>query len=414
MQFHLKLPGAVPSARMGRDALMSTLAQLIASGEAGSKADLARATGLSRTMVEPAVTSLVELGLVRPTGFRDSPGRGRPGDLLALSADYGLILVADCGYAHCTLAVFDLTQRLLASEEVEISITDDPETRLFDLASRLLAMVERLGMSDIPRRMILGSTGFVDRVKGEVFPPARSAASSWDGYPVVDFLAGVIDGPVHLEHDVALRALGEALTEPTSRGPLAYIKVSSGIGLAMVSPSGELQVGADGFAGQIAHVRVTDDLIACTCGNTGCLNAVASMLALADSFAIDTTSSTWYNELLALIKNQDPQAIRSVKRSGEYIGQAVVDLIHLINPERVIIGGNLAMNSDHLLAGIRSVVYNLGLPVSTRSLTVDAPLLGANSGIVGGLAVGMINELSAESIRRRIDARMPVEERPAS
>jgi predicted NBD/HSP70 family sugar kinase len=402
MQFHLKLPKTSPTTRMGRDSLLSTLARLIASGDAASKADLARATGLSRSLIEPSVNTLIELGVVKRAGAKDSTGRGRPGEMLAMDPRSCLILVADCGFAHCTLAVLDLRQRLLASEQIEIPIGDDTDALLSYFADRLLGMVNELGLGDIPRRLVFGSPGFVDRVEGEVFPLARSRTSSWDGYPVATRMSELIGGPVQMEHDVALRAIGEAFTSPTTRGPLAYVKVSSGIGLAIVSASGELQLGADGFAGQISHVKVTDEEVTCACGNDGCLGAVASMMVIAESLDIDIAQAGWTESLLGLIQNQDARAIRAVKRSGEFVGQAVVDLIHFINPERVVIGGNLVRSSDHLLAGVRSIVYTRGLPFTTRSLIVSAPLLGGHSGIAGALGVALLSELSAQSFSDRL------------
>jgi len=402
MQFHLKLPKGSPTPRMSRDSLLSTLARLIASGDANSKADLARATGLSRSLIEPSVNTLIELGVVKRTGAKDSHGRGRPGEMLDLDPSSRLILVADCGYAHCTLAILDLRQRLLASEQVEILVTDPADAVLSDLSDHLLRMIDELGLSDIPRRLVFGSPGFVDRSEGEVYPLARGRTSPWDGYPVTARMSELIGGPAQMEHDVALRAIGEAFTSPTTRGALAYIKVSSGIGLALVSASGELQLGADGYAGQISHVKVTDEAIECTCGNHGCLGAVASMMAIAESLGIDVTNPGWTESLLDMIKEQDPRAVRAVKRSGELVGQAVVDLIHFINPERVVIGGNLVRSSDHLLAGVRSIVYTRGLPFTTRSLEVGAPLLGGQSGIAGALGVALLSELSAESFSQRL------------
>jgi len=401
MQFQLRLPTSTITARPGRDALASTLAQLIVSGAAGSKADLARATGLSRTMIEPSVDRLLEMGVVRTIGKKGAGRRSRPGETLAIDPSLCLILVADCGFAHCTLAVFDVSQRLLASESLHLLISEEADERICRLAARLLAMVEELGLNALPRRMVFGSAGFVDRSGGRVIFPPHAASSSWDGYPLAERMSALIGGHVHLEHDVALRAIGEASVEPTARGSLAYVKVGSGIGLALVSASGSLEIGADGFAGQIAHVRVTDDPVQCSCGNTGCLGAVASMLAMAASLDINSAELGWSDALLGLIRAQDPRAVRAVKLSGEYIGQAIVDLINLVNPERVVLGGNLAGSSVHLLAAVRSVIYDRGLPVTTRSLTVSAPRLGAHSGIAGGLAVALAMELAPEAFRLR-------------
>ena len=120
-----------------RAVTLSTLARLVASGAAVSKADLVPAAGLARTTVSTAVDELLARGVLRLVGTRPTPGRGRPADRLALSPRGGHVLVADLGAHGAHLAVVDLSQRLRAHAHVDVDVADGPDVVLAAVESHL-------------------------------------------------------------------------------------------------------------------------------------------------------------------------------------------------------------------------------------------------------------------------------------
>ncbi|MDR1264930.1 MAG: ROK family transcriptional regulator [Propionibacteriaceae bacterium] len=401
MKFELRLTAPPLSARVSRETVASTLAKLVASGSATSKAELGRATGLSRTTVDAGVQTLIDIGALRVGGIKVVPGRGRPAETLELDPEFGIVLVADCGSTHASLAVFDLGQRMIDRVDIDIRLDAGPERVLPDLGGRFSDMLERLGRPDTPRSLVMGLPGPVDHWGGAVVRPP--IMPGWDGYPVVDRMRELLGGPVMLENDVNLRALGEARAAPLTRGPLLYVKVGTGIGVGIVGADGTLIRGADGAAGDVGHVRAS--LAAktpCTCGSIGCLEAVASVRAVGLALGFDGSDQIGLTRsVMALIEQQDPPALRIVKEAAEQIGEVVVSLIHFVNPERVLVGGSLSMASDHLLAIIRSIVYSRALPLATRNLTMARPVYGRRSGLAGGLVMGLESELEPEALARR-------------
>lgn len=389
----LRLSAPPLSGRVDAEVTLSTVARLVASGVAVSKADLVHAAGLARTTVSTAVDELLARGVLAPDGLRPTGGRGRPADRLALSPRGGLVLLADVGATGAHLAVVDLRQQVLAHTHVDVDVRDGPEVVLSAVDATLATLRLRAPEGVPVRAVVIGLPGPVDGHLGiPVRPPIMPG---WHAYPVAARLQDVHRCPVILENDVNLRALGEARALPADQSPLLFVKVGTGIGGGFITADGLLHHGADGAAGDIGHVRVRGGPdIACVCGNVGCIEAVASAQAIARRLDDQVT----VRELRALIARADPDALGLVREAAVLIGEAVAMLVHFYNPARVTLGGSLTAASDELLAGVRSVVYQRALPLATRNLVLANSVLGEFAGLAGAAVLGIERVLSAADI----------------
>jgi predicted NBD/HSP70 family sugar kinase len=392
----LRLSAPPLSGRIEAAVTLSTVARLVASGAAASKADLVPAAGLARTTVSTAVDELLARGLLRIDGTRPTAGRGRPADRLALSPRGGHVLLADVGASSAHLAVVDLSQRVLARTHVPVDVRDGPDAVLAAVETELSAL-RAAESGDVPvRAVVIGLPGPVDGSRGiPVRPPIMPG---WHAYPVAARLSQTYRCPAVLENDVNLRALGEARALPADQTPLLFVKVGTGIGGGLVSREGVLHHGADGAAGDIGHVRVRgapDD--ACVCGNVGCIEAVASAGAIARRLGAPGPPVP-IAEVRALLARGDPAAVSAVREAAGLIGELVATLVHFYNPARVTIGGALSAASDELLAGVRSVAYQRALPLATRNLVLTNSVLGEYAGLAGATVLGIERVLSTESI----------------
>ena len=393
----LRLSTPPSTGRIDAEATLSTVARLIASGAAQSKADLVPAAGMARTTVSAAVDELLNRGVVRIAGTRPTPGRGRPADRLALSPRGGHVLLADVGARGAHLAVLDLSQRVVAHEHVDLDVRDGPEPVLDIIEARLDAL-RAVGSPEVPARaVVIGLPGPVDGNLGSpVRPPIMPG---WHAYPVSARLQSRFDCAAILENDVNLRALGEARALPADQAPLLFVKIGTGIGGGLVTREGGLHHGADGAAGDIGHVRVRggpDD--PCVCGNVGCIEAVASASAVARRLAAGATVPVTIADVRARLAKADPAAVAHVREAAAHIGELVAMLVHFYNPARVTIGGSLTAASDDLLAGVRSVVYQRALPLATRNLVLANSVLGEYAGLAGAAVLGIEQALSASEI----------------
>ncbi|TQM04283.1 ROK family protein [Pseudonocardia kunmingensis] len=396
----LRLSAPPLSGRIEAAVTLSTVARLVASGAAVSKADLVPAAGLARTTVSTAVDELLDRGLLHVDGTRPTAGRGRPADRLALSPRGGHVLLADVGASSAHLAVVDLSQRVLARTHVAVDVRDGPDAVLRTVETELTALrglAPEAGAAGVPvRAVVIGLPGPVDGTRGvPVRPPIMPG---WHAYPVAARLSRTFGCPAVLENDVNLRALGEARALPADQTPLLFVKVGTGIGGGLVGREGVLHHGADGAAGDIGHVRVRgapDD--ACVCGNVGCIEAVASAGAIARRLG-EPGPPVPIEEVRALLARGDPAAVAAVREAAGLIGELVATLVHFYNPARVTIGGGLSAASDELLAGVRSVAYQRALPLATRNLVLTNSVLGEYAGLAGATVLGIERVLSTESI----------------
>jgi predicted NBD/HSP70 family sugar kinase len=393
----LRLSTPPSTGRIDAEATLSTVARLIASGAAQSKADLVPAAGMARTTVSAAVDELLNRGVVRIAGTRPTPGRGRPADRLALSPRGGHVLLADVGARGAHLAVLDLSQQVVAHEHVDLDVRDGPEPVLDIIEARLDAL-RAVGSPEVPARaVVIGLPGPVDGNLGSpVRPPIMPG---WHAYPVSARLQSRFACAAILENDVNLRALGEARALPADQAPLLFVKIGTGIGGGLVTREGGLHHGADGAAGDIGHVRVRggpDD--PCVCGNVGCIEAVASASAIARQLAAGATVPVTIADVRDRLAKADPAAVAHVREAAAHIGELVAMLVHFYNPARVTIGGSLTAASDDLLAGVRSVVYQRALPLATRNLVLANSVLGEYAGLAGAAVLGIEQALSASEI----------------
>ena len=393
----LRLSTPPSTGRIDAEATLSTVARLIASGAAQSKADLVPAAGMARTTVSAAVDELLNRGLVRIAGTRPTPGRGRPADRLALSPRGGHVLLADVGARGAHLAVLDLSQQVVAHEHVDLDVRDGPEPVLDIIEARLDAL-RAVGAPEVPARaVVIGLPGPVDGNLGSpVRPPIMPG---WHAYPVSARLQSRFVCAAILENDVNLRALGEARALPADQAPLLFVKIGTGIGGGLVTREGVLHHGADGAAGDIGHVRVRGGPDhPCVCGNVGCIEAVASASAVARSLAAGASVPVTIADVRARLAKADPAAVAHVREAAAHIGELVAMLVHFYNPARVTIGGSLTAASDDLLAGVRSVVYQRALPLATRNLVLANSVLGEYAGLAGAAVLGIEQALSASEI----------------
>ncbi|HEX2084710.1 MAG TPA: ROK family transcriptional regulator [Solirubrobacteraceae bacterium] len=361
-----------------------------------SRADIARATGLSRSTVGTLVADLQARGLVvERAGEVPERGAGRPPVLLALDPSAGAALGLDFGHSHLTVAVADLSSTVLAEQRVDLDV-DRAAGEALDAAAELAREVlERAG---VPRENVIaagmGLPGPVDRVSGVV--GSSVILPGWAGLAARDEAAARLGLHVEVENDANLGALGE-VTHGAGRGEtdVVYVKVSNGIGAGLIL-GGRLHHGAGGVAGELGHVQVRDDGAICRCGNRGCLETIAAAPALLDLLRPSHGQDLTTADMLALARGGDLGSRRLLADAGRAVGRVLGDLCNHINPGMVIVGGDLAAAGAPLLDGIRESIDRYALPAAAH-VRVEAATLGDRAEVLGALAlvIGDVERLGA-------------------
>ncbi len=363
--------------------------RMIYEDEAISRADIARKTGLTRTTVSTVVGELIEQGLVEETGAGQSSGGRQP------------VLLRIAHEAHGVLALsFEDTQIVGALVDMRGSIQRRVSLSLYgyrpeELTGYLSRLIDELRADAAPRVLGIGLSmpGIVDPVHGIV---RRAVNFGLVDAPLRQELHERYRLPVYLDNAAHLAALAEYMFGGgAASGNLAVISVGVGVGAGIVL-NGTLFPG-DGFgAGEIGHVVVADNGLRCNCGNVGCLETIASVPAIlraARKWFSDPSSrlrtlapsaaAVDLDTVRQALEAGDPGVAAIVEAAGHYLGIAVAHIVGLLNIERIVVTGAVAVLGPPLIEAIRASLARHALAPLAAMTNVelipersDAVLLG--------------------------------------
>jgi glucokinase len=378
----------------------SELFQILRDGKPRTRTELSAMTGLARSTVALRIDALMRLGLVGPVGDAVSTG-GRPSSQFAIAASGRVVLAVDVGASHVRIAVSDLTGRIQAETGESILVTDGPEAVLGWVVTAARELLEGLGREAGDLLAIgIGLPGPVEHSTGRpINPPIMPG---WDRFDVPGWFRGSFDCAVLVDNDVNIMALGERELAWPDVDHLIFVKVATGIGSGVIS-GGFLQRGAQGTAGDIGHVYVARGAdVPCQCGNRGCLEALASGPAIGRALRAVALDASTSQDVVELVKRGNIDAIQAVRQAGRDIGEVLTTCVSLINPSAIVIGGSLAQAGEHLIAGVREVVYTRSMPLATEHLQISQSKAGPDAGVLGASMLAIHHALSPENIEAMV------------
>ncbi|MDA0180591.1 ROK family protein [Solirubrobacter phytolaccae] len=350
--------------------------RLIRAERATTRSQLTLRTGLSRSTLAERVHSLVTLGLVNEA---DGPSTGgRPPATLEFNPTAGVVLAATLRPNFCQVVVCNLGATPVFERTYESAMIDPAAVRTY-----LQATLEH---AQVPAQRVWAVGIGVD---SECEQDLRDA------------LPHLHDAPVLVDRHVNLRALAEQWTHWRAVDHLLYVSVGTTIECGIVS-GGRVHQGARGTAGGLGHIGVPGHAhVPCACGNTGCLEAVVGGRALAEQLRAAGLEASSPADVAALARSGSADAARAVRSAGRAVGEVLAACINFYNPGAIVLGGELAVASQHLLAGLRETAFARSLPMATRDLVVSPTRLGEDAGTTGA-AVMAIEHVLAEAYVDRV------------
>jgi predicted NBD/HSP70 family sugar kinase len=356
-----------------------------------SQADIARATGLSRTTVSTLIAELKESGLVvdLETTPRQARG-GRPGVELALRDPSQVVAGFDFGHSHVGVAMADLGHTVLAESRFELDVNRNAVEALDSAARMFQDLLTRTG---VDRKNVLGAgigiPGPVDRARGTA--GSATILPDWVGLRIASEMELRLGIPVQIENDANLGALAE-LTWGAGRdcSNFAYVKAATGIGAGIVI-DGRLLRGATGTAGEIGHTTLDEAGPLCYCGNRGCLETVASGPAIVELVGQMNGELLSLSQIVQLAATGEVRCRRAVADAGREIGVAVAGLCNLINPERVIIGGLLSRAGEVLLRPLRESIQRHAVQAAAEIVDVRTAVFVERAELLGSVALALLD-----------------------
>ena len=392
IEISVTTPNEVPSA--------GQLLALIRSGKATSRPKLERESRLSRVTVTQRLRYLFEAGLVVEGENTETSG-GRPARSVALNPNFGIVLTADVGESVIRLAAVDLSPRLLAETTVELDVASGPTKTLSEIVRAGRKLLREVGQ--VQSRVLgigLSLPAPVNYGAGRVVGP--SVMRGWDDFDIRTYLQGAMGAQVQVENDVNLMALAEHRHYWPTVNHFLYIKAGTGIGSGILI-DGAIYRGARGASGDIGHIQFDEAKAPlCRCGKFGCVEARAAGWAIARDLRANGFVAHNARDVLALVQKGEPDAIRRVREAGRVLGEVAADAVSVLNPTTIIVGGTLSRAGDHLLAGIKELIYRRCLPLALDNLSVSVARCDEYAGILGAAHLVIDAALAPDALAETI------------
>ncbi|GGI47474.1 putative NBD/HSP70 family sugar kinase [Agromyces flavus] len=369
------------------------IVNMVRTGEATTRPEIGRLTGLGRGVVTQRVDQAIEMGFLADGEFAPSSG-GRAPRTLRFCSEQGRIIVCAFGALHLRVGIASLDGDVIDDRHAAWDIARGPAETI----DRALEMLDEIlsAHDDIPVwGVAVGIPGPVDFDSGR--PVAPPIMPGWNDFDLRRRFEERFDAPVWVDNDTNLLAFSERSRRPDERLDLIFFKVGTGIGAGLLS-HGRIHRGANGAAGDVGHVRVRDSDTPCRCGKVGCLEAEAGGWALVrdaqraieggatGALARHAEQGTAITpELIALAAmNGDALAISLIQRSARLVGESIAALVNMFNPAVIVVGGAVSSAGEVFLAEVRQRVYELSLPLATRDLSIVRSLGDEKEPLRGG------------------------------
>ena len=392
-------------------ASVDTIFRLLRQLPETTRTDLVARTGLSKATVSEITSVLLASGLVTETGKRPLGGGGRPQVIVQLVPDARLVIGAEIGEQGCRAVLADLRAGPVAFAERTFASTD--------AADFIDALVECVG--ELRRKakapvlgIGVGVPGLVDDAGRRV---AISVPFSWRDVAIAD----PVEQRTGLRTTIANRAKAAALGEywqgsgrdEADDSHLAYVTVGAGIVAGFVI-NGVPYYGHVGTAGELGHTTVEPDGPLCGCGNHGCLHMLATESAIirqvceihaatpahvrAAQPPLNLRDGMTIADLASALREGHPIVVQAVERAARYLGIAIGNVINIMNPSHVVIGGSVAAFGDVLLVPLRAEIQRRALWDARKRLAISQSRLGEDVGPIGGAALYLSRTDSARIV----------------
>jgi N-acetylglucosamine repressor len=360
-----------------------------------SVAEIVKSVNLSQPLVAELLKELSIEGVIKDIGIGASIG-GRPPKIYKLVSDYQFVIGLDINLHSLSLAIFNLNNEIIYRKDISPFELVDSDNYADDLIDLIKAGIDENSiLSDKILAIALSLPGLVDAKKGK----SITHLSKYE-HGVTSYIESKLNIPVLLENDCKMMAMGEkSFGKAQDRNNILCLKVGSGIGLGIIL-DGNIYRGANGYAGEFGHILIDPDGELCHCGKIGCLETLCSGSILTRDIneALDEGQASILSDInpnkrpvnltqiINAINKGDQFAIDQFTKSLDYLGKGLVTLIHLFNPEMIILGGKLANTQKIIIAPLESALNKYTMPQLRKGVEISCSELLNEASLLGTMA----------------------------
>jgi glucokinase-like ROK family protein len=366
-----------------------------------SNPELCKVTNMSSPSISKLLTELMNDKLVREEGIGHSIG-GRKPNLYGLIPDARFNIGIKIGQESSDVAVFNIRNEIIGKVRTLSRKMESSDAFVDDIYHFASSVINNTGIDNSKILGIgIGLPGLVDPVKGKNYSYLNHSR-----YSTRELFERRFKKPVFINNDARVMALGEyAFGLAKGKKNVLCLTVSAGIGMGMIL-NGNLYYGNSGFAGEFGHIRVVEDGLLCHCGKRGCLETVASGLTL-ERMAREQVALGKVTNLLSLVDGDiekitaglviksalsgDQFCIDLLSVIGENLGKGLSILIHLFNPEAIIIGGEMAKADQYIIDPVKQALNKYTMAHIRNDTVILVSKLLEKAAVLGASALVMEN-----------------------
>ncbi|HOA91969.1 MAG: ROK family transcriptional regulator [Bacillota bacterium] len=390
-----------------KDWNLSLLANLIRKNPKISRAELTALTNLSPTTVSSLVAELIDDGLVRETGVRDSQS-GRKPILLEFDPEGRIGIGVSINHDGIKVALVNLLGEPLyifegrASLEHEKAVLAQVEQGI----EECIAHAKEQNLQDRIYGIGIGVLGLVEGTKSRYL-----LGNTWHSIDLAPIVEKHPKFYFSIENDINAMALGEVwFGQGKEAKHLLYVYLGYGLGVGVII-DGKLYRGAFGSAGELGHVSVSHGDFKCRCGLTGCLGVIADgahvMLRIKRAIEEGTSTSIspdnlTFESFLDAAKTGDPFCNELLDELISNLSRAIISAVNLFDPGLVIIGGFFSDPKHPASSRLISTIQNNSLASYRDDFRILASNFGDNSGVIGAAAAVLKNVFDLQLTQEQI------------
>lgn len=366
-----------------------------------SCSDLSSHTNTSLPLITKMVNELIAENYIVETGYAPSTGGRRP-LMYSLRPDIMYVVAVAMDQLFTKIVIMDMQKRHITElEKLELHLAKNPRA-LDTLSDKIEEHIHRSGIrKDKIAGIGIGMPGFVDAKRGINYSFLETNDIS-----ISNYISDKIEIPVYIENDSSLIALAElSFGAARNKKSAMVVNLGWGIGLGLIL-NGELFRGYNGFAGEFSHIPLFSNNKLCSCGKSGCLETEASLLVVVEKaeegmkngrltmLSKEQLTDNFEEASLAVItaaEKGDKFAVELLSEAGYNIGRGVAILIHLLNPETIILSGRGSSAGKIWKTPIQQALNEHCIPRLAINTQIEVSELGYNAELIGAAALVMDN-----------------------
>lgn len=372
-----------------------------------SNPEIARLTKMSSPTITKLLQELIDLGIVMDMGIGESIG-GRKPNLYGINPNARYIIGVDVDCRMVKIGIFNLDNHAVSDIITYFGNVKDKNLMFTELFRRLDLLLEE---SQLDKKKFLGIgvsiPGLINSKTGQTYLDVRV-----NDFTLAELFEDHYQLPTIIDSDSRVMAIGEqAFGFAKNKKDVLCLNICDGVGLGMIL-NGIVYRGKSGLAGEFGHINVVKDGNLCTCGKYGCLETVASGGALIEQaqqgikkgqeslikeLVHGDLEEIHVSDIIEAVNKGDLFAIEIINKLGHFLGEALASLVHIFNPEMIIIGGKVALAEDYLINPIQNTLNKYTISHIKKDTEVVTSLLQDKVKLLGSVAMVM-NQVFDENV----------------